>query len=197
MEVRVTERSGIGVIRQRRGAPVCGATTGQGLGPERLSRAAAAGHAARYEQHGEQEPHDAPPGVGGARPTWRRRLRCPPARGSGPAPCARGAAAAGRRRWSRLWGRGVRLGRRAGPEGGPQARPRSGRPGPVQFGLRTRRPSTCPPGSAHSGPTGPRRGRHRKLMHLRGGTVRWRGVHVSTVLRGWAPAPMLDATGWR
>ena len=34
-------------------------------------------------------------------------------------------------------------------------------------------------------------------LHLYGGVVPWRGVHVFTVLGGGAPAPMPDATGWR
>jgi hypothetical protein len=45
---------------------VCGANDGSRPGPGAPGCADAAGHAARYEQHGEQEPQDAPPGVGGA-----------------------------------------------------------------------------------------------------------------------------------
>ena len=61
-----------------------------------------------------------------------------------------------------LAGAWVRAGWREDLPADPPAHPRFARPGPAPSARRTPRPSACPPGSAHSGPTRPHHGRNQK-----------------------------------
>jgi hypothetical protein len=171
-------RKTVGPVRLRRSSP---------------GRAGAGDHATRYEQRGEQEPQDAPPGVAGT----GRHDDDSDARQHGDRDPRR--AREGQKRPS-TGGRGHRdagSGRAGGqiPQQVPQLAPGPGGKGPAGsvFELVGRQPARL------EVLTQVRQDRVAVgigSLHLCGGVVPWRGVHVSTVLGGRAPPPMPDATGW-
>ena len=147
------------VRAQRMSLPTAGpSVTGNSV---LLPSAGAADQGPRYEQPGEEEPDETPPAVGhmdhyggSDRDACQHgdRRRCRSARTTSTAGTPRSC-------WPGL---GVRAGWREDLPADPSAHPRSARPGPAPSARRTPRPSACPPGSAHSGPTRPHHGRNQK-----------------------------------